>query len=104
MHGPNPTLYTSTSRVLRVEDTVLVTWSRCCTAPGSLDTSLLLSGGPHDGLVPRCPGIVRTAQAVLFDEPPGVVTGDEVADGVTDLVDGLVDSAMHDLLLQRAEE
>ena len=65
---------------------------------------MLLSGGPHDGLVPRCPGIVRTAQAVLFDEPPGVVTGDEVADGVTDLVDGLVDSTVDDLLFQRAEK
>ena len=51
-----------------------------CTAPGSLDTSLLLSGGRHDGLVPGCSGITGTAQTILFDEPFGVVTGDEVAD------------------------
>src|SRR5207248_6690983 len=63
-----------------------------------------LSGGPHAGLVPGCSGITVTAQAVLFDEPFGVVTGDEVADGVTDLIDRLVDLAMHDLLLEGAEE
>jgi hypothetical protein len=75
-----------------------------CIAPGSLDTRLLLSGGPHYRLVPRCSGVTRTAQAVLLDEPLGVITGDEVADGVTDLVEGLVDLAVHDLLFQRAEE
>src|SRR5689334_23473418 len=47
---------------------------------------------------------MRTAQAILLDEPVGVVTGDEVANRVTDLVDGLVDSAVHDLLLEGAEE
>src|SRR5689334_3408828 len=57
-----------------------------CIAPGFLDTRLLLGGGPHDGLVPGCSGIMRTAQAILLDEPVGVVTGDEVADRVTDLV------------------
>src|SRR4051812_21259096 len=76
--------------------------SCACTAPGFLDTRLLLSGGLHDRLVPGCSGITGTAQSVLFDEPLGVVAGDEVANGVADLVDGLVDSAMHDLLLQRA--
>src|SRR5438309_11810125 len=75
-----------------------------CTAPGSLDTRLLLSGGRHDGLVPGGSGITRTAQAVFFDQPLGVVAGDEVADGVTDVLDGLVDPAMHDLLLDGAEE
>src|SRR5689334_8025340 len=75
-----------------------------CTAPGFLDTRLLLSGGPHGGLIPGCSGAIRTAQAVLLDEPLGVVTGDEVADGVTDLVDGPVDSAVHDLLFEGAEE
>src|SRR6185437_15863313 len=75
-----------------------------CTAPGSVDTILLLSGRLHDGLVPSCSGITGTAQSVLFDQPLGVVAGDEVADGVTDLVDSLVDSAMHDLLLEGAEE
>src|SRR6185312_6929598 len=58
--------------------------SRRCTAPGFLDTILLLSGRPHDGLVPSCSGITGTAQPVLFDQPLGVVAGDEVADGVTD--------------------
>ena len=64
-----------------------------CTAPGFLDTRLLLSGGLHDRLVPGCSGITGTTQSVLFDEPLGVVAGDEVANGVADLVDGLVDSA-----------
>src|SRR4051794_6846430 len=75
-----------------------------CTAPGFLDTRLLLSGDLHDGLAPGCSGIAGTAQSVLFDEPLRVVAGDEVADGGTDPVDGLVDSAMHDLLLEGAEE
>jgi hypothetical protein len=44
------------------------------------------------------------AVTVLLDQPLGVVAGDEGADGVTDLVDGLEDAAVHDLLLQRAEE
>src|SRR4029453_7357555 len=42
--------------------------------------------------------------AVLLDQPFGVVAGDEGADGIADLVDGPEDAAMHDLLLQRAEE
>src|SRR5436305_9614809 len=63
-----------------------------------------LSGGPHDGLAPGGSGVARAAQAVLLDQPLGVVAGDEVADGVTDLVDGLVDATVHDLLLQRAKE
>src|SRR3954468_22245979 len=42
--------------------------------------------------------------AVLLDQPFGVVAADEGADGITDLVDGPEDAAMHDLLLQRAEE
>src|SRR5213079_1210319 len=63
-----------------------------------------LSGGPHDGLAPGGSGVARAAQAVLLDQPLGVVAGDEVADGVTDLVDGLVISTVHDLLLQRAKE
>src|SRR5829696_7141830 len=42
--------------------------------------------------------------AVLLDQPFGVVAGDEGADGAADLVDGPEDAAMHDLLLQRAEE
>jgi hypothetical protein len=59
-----------------------------CTAPGFLDTRLLLSGSPHGGLIPGCSGVIRTAQSVFLDEPLSVVAGDEVADGVTDLVDG----------------
>src|SRR5438874_13782834 len=65
---------------------------------------IALSGSLHDGLEPRCSGVTRAAQAVLLDQPLGVVAGDEVADGVTDLVDGLVDATVHDLLLQRAKE
>src|SRR4029453_19559292 len=42
--------------------------------------------------------------AVLLDQPFGVVAGDEGADGIADLVDGPEDAAMHELLLQRAEE
>ncbi len=37
--------------------------------------------------------------AVLLDQPLGVVAGNESADGVTDLIDGLEDAAVHDLLL-----
>src|SRR5437868_3142021 len=65
---------------------------------------IALSGGPYDGLAPRCSCFARTTQAVLLDEPLGVVAGDEVADGVTDLVDGPIDSAVHDLLFEGAEE
>src|SRR6188768_799534 len=75
-----------------------------CTAPGSLDTRLRLSGGPHDRLTPGRSGTARTTKTVLLDQPLGVVAGDEVADGIPDLVDGLVDAAVHDLLFQRAEE
>src|SRR3954469_12901203 len=65
---------------------------------------IALIGSLHDGLEPRRSGVTRTTQAVLFDQPLGVVAGGEVADGVTDLADGLVDATMHDLLLQRAKE
>ena len=41
---------------------------------------------------------------ILLDQPFGVVAGDKGADGVADLIDGLEDAAVHDLLLQRAEE
>src|SRR5205807_2031312 len=61
-------------------------------------------GGPHDSLIPGGSGIARTPQSVLLDQPLGVVAGQEVADGITDLVDGLVDATMHDLLLKRAKE
>jgi hypothetical protein len=42
--------------------------------------------------------------AVLLDQPFGVVAGDEGADGVADLVDGLEDASVDGLLLQGAEE
>src|SRR5215212_7529521 len=42
--------------------------------------------------------------AVLLDQPFGVVANDEGTDGVADLVDGLEDASMHDLLLQRSEQ
>src|SRR5215212_667191 len=42
--------------------------------------------------------------AVLLDQPFGVVAADEGADGIPDLVAGPEDAAMHELLLQRAEE
>src|SRR5690349_9291281 len=51
---------------------------------------IALSSGTHDRLRPGCSGIARTTQAVLLDQPVGVVAGNEVAAGVTDLVDGLV--------------
>src|SRR3712207_8905563 len=47
---------------------------------------------------------VWAAMAVLLDQPLRIVAGGEGADGNTDLVDGLEDAAMHDLLLQRAEK
>jgi hypothetical protein len=65
---------------------------------------IALSSSPHDRLTPGRSGIARTTQAVFLDQPFGVVAGDEGADGVADLVDGLVDSTVDDLLLQRAEE
>src|SRR5690348_9227189 len=55
-----------------------------------LGHKIALSSGTHDRLRPRCSGIARTTQAVLLDQPVGVVAGNEVAAGVTDLVDGLV--------------
>ena len=60
-----------------------------------------LSGGPHDGLGPGGSGVARAAQAVLLDQPLGVVAGDEVADGVTDLVDSLVDTPVDDGSVQQ---
>jgi hypothetical protein len=41
---------------------------------------------------------------VLLDQPLGVEAGDEVADGLADLVYGLEDAAMDDLLFQRPEQ
>jgi enoyl reductase-like protein len=52
----------------------------------------------------RRAGVEGAAETVLLDQPFGVVAGDEVADGVADLVDGLEDAAMDDLLFQRPEQ
>src|SRR3954468_3618344 len=63
-----------------------------------------LCGAP-DGLVqPRGPHVERAAMAVLLDQPLGVVAGGEGTDSVTDLVDGLEDAAVHELLFQTAEQ
>src|SRR5215211_1848997 len=63
-----------------------------------------LRGAP-EGLFEPCGACVeRAAMAVLLDQPFGVVANDEGADGVADLVDGLEDACMHDLLLQRSEQ
>ena len=42
--------------------------------------------------------------AVLLAQPLGVVAEDEVADGFADVVDGLEDAAVHDLLLEGSEQ
>src|SRR5215207_7239568 len=61
--------------------------------------------GVPEGLFEPCGACVeRAAMAVLLDQPFGVVANDEGADGVADLVDGLEDASMHDLLLQRSEQ
>src|SRR5215217_7415996 len=63
-----------------------------------------LRGAP-EGLFEPCGACVeRAAMAVLLDQPFGVVANDEGVDGVADLVDGLEDASMHDLLLQRSEQ
>src|SRR4029078_5219270 len=88
----------------RTESSASMPLYKKCTAPVFLDTILLLSGHLHDGPVPGCSGIAGTTQSVLFDEPLGVIAGNEVADRVTNLVDGLVDPAVHDLLFEGTEE
>src|SRR5919112_743849 len=65
---------------------------------------LVLCRAPDGLLVPGGTHRVWAAMAALLDQPFGVVAAGEGADGVTDLVDGPEDAAMHDLLLQRAEE
>src|SRR6476469_9188967 len=75
-----------------------------CTAPGSLDTRLSLSGGAEHRLVPGGSGVVGAGVAVLFNQPFGVVSGDESADGIAHIIDGLVDARVHDLFLEGTEE
>jgi hypothetical protein len=61
-------------------------------------------GAPEVGVEACGAGVERAAESVLFDQPLGIVAGDEVADGIADLVDGLEDAAMDDLLFQRPEQ
>src|SRR5215218_8697936 len=63
-----------------------------------------LRGAPEGRFEPCGACVERAAMAVLLDQPFGVVAGDEDADCVADLVDGLEDASMHDLLFERAEE
>src|SRR3712207_2676995 len=63
-----------------------------------------LRGAPEGLLIPGGACGVGAAVSVLLDQPFGVVAGDEGADGIPHLVDGPEDAAVHDLLLQRAEE
>ena len=61
--------------------------------------------GARDGRVePGGADVEWAAVAVLPDQPRGVVAGGKGADGVAELVDGLADAAIDDLLLQGAEE
>src|SRR4028118_1596934 len=63
-----------------------------------------LCGAPEGLVVPSGAHGVWAAVSVLLDQPFGVVAGDEGADGVADLVDGLEDASVDGLLFQRAEE
>src|SRR3954447_10645294 len=63
-----------------------------------------LCGAPEGLVVPGGAHGVWAAVSVLLDQPLGVVAGDEGADGVSDLVDGLEDASVHHLLFQGAEE
>src|SRR5271166_2422662 len=63
-----------------------------------------LSGLLHDGLVPCGPCVAGALETILLEPPGGVVSGDKVAHGGANLIDGLIDAAMDDLLLEGAEE
>src|SRR5258708_4910337 len=63
-----------------------------------------LSGGGEHRVVPGGSGVAGAGVAVLLDQPFGVVAGDESADRVAHIIDGLVDAAMHDLFLEGTEE
>jgi hypothetical protein len=52
----------------------------------------------------RRAGVEGAAETVLLDQPFGVVASDEIADGLADLVDGLEEAAMDDLLLEGPEQ
>src|SRR5512132_1596031 len=63
-----------------------------------------LCGAPEVRVEPCGTCVERAAEAVLLDQPLGIVAGGEGADGVADLVDGLEDAAVDGLLLQGSEE
>src|SRR5271169_704235 len=63
-----------------------------------------LCGAPERLVMPSGASVVRASVAVLLDQPFGVVAGGEGADGVSDVVDGLEDTSVHDLLLEGSEQ
>ena len=63
-----------------------------------------LCGAPERVVMPSGASVVRASVAVLLDQPFGVVAGGEGADGVSDVVDGLEDTSVHDLLLEGSEQ
>ena len=63
-----------------------------------------LCGAPERLVMPSGASVVRASMAVLVDQPFGVVAGGEGADGVSDFVDGLEDTSVHDLLLKGSEQ
>jgi hypothetical protein len=52
----------------------------------------------------RRAGVERAEVAVLLDQPLGIGDGGEFVDGIADLVDGLEEAAMDDLLLEGPEQ
>jgi hypothetical protein len=52
----------------------------------------------------RRAGVERAEVAVLLDQPLGIGDGGEFADGIADLVDGLEEAAIDDLLLEGPEQ
>jgi hypothetical protein len=74
-----------------------------CAARGFLDTRLHHAARLR--LVARpAPRASRGEEGVVLDQPRGVVAGDELADRMGDLVDGLEDATVDDLLFRRPEQ
>src|ERR1700751_1995756 len=63
-----------------------------------------LSGFLESGLVQGETGVAGAAQSIFLDQPFGIVALAELAGGSPHVVDGLVDAAMDDLLLEGSEE